>query len=148
MSLDTTQLWHSRAKPWPTTDDFNVQLGCHIEEFVEMLDCLAVIGYDSPAGYDLIQAVTALDHLADALKGGEAKMQILSRSELLDSLADQVVTAVGAGYRAGMDVPTAVQRVNISNWSKFDANGEPIFDENGKIAKGPNYLPVDLEGLY
>ena len=38
MSLLTTQLWHARAKPEPTEDDVNVQLGCHIEEFVEMLD--------------------------------------------------------------------------------------------------------------
>ena len=148
MSLDTTQLWHARAKPGPTEDDFNVQLGCHIEEFVEMLDTLAVLGHNTNSGFDLLHAVDALDHLSASLKCGETKMHIINRKEFLDSLADQVVTAVGAGYRAGMDVPTAVQRVNLSNWSKFDANGEPIFNENGKIAKGPNYVPVDLEGLY
>ena len=148
MSLDTTQLWHARAKPWPTEDDFNVQLGCHIEEFVEMLDCLAVIGHNTPSGFDLLQAVDALDHLSASLKCGETKIHIIHRKDLLDSLADQVVTAVGTGYRANMDVPQAVDRVNTSNWSKFDENGQPLFDENGKIMKGPTYQAPNLEGLY
>jgi predicted HAD superfamily Cof-like phosphohydrolase len=148
MSLDTTQLWHARAKPWPIEEDFNAQLGCHIEEFVEMLDTLAVLGHNTNSGFDLLHAVDALDHLSAGLKSGETKMHITNRKEFLDSLADQVVTAVGAGYRAGMDVPQAVDRVNTSNWSKFDEHGQPIFDENGKIAKGPNYKPVDLTGLY
>lgn len=43
----------------------------------------------------------------------------------------------------GFDIVGALQEVNRSNWSKFE-NGEPIFDENGKIKKGPNYRPPDL----
>ena len=46
-----------------------------------------------------------------------------------------------------MSIVEAVGRVNKSNWSKF-VNGKPIFDENGKIAKGPDYVKCDLEGLY
>ena len=148
MSLDTTHLWHARAKPFPTAEDFDVQLGCHLEEIVEMLGTIAIIGYDHPAGFDLLQAVDALDRLATSLKCGETHTAIVDRKEFLDSLADQVVTSVGAGYRAGMDVPLAVDRVNTSNWSKFDENGQPLFNEHGKIAKGPNYQPVDLTGLY
>jgi hypothetical protein len=47
-----------------------------------------------------------------------------------------------------MNAAVAVTRVNASNWSKFDVNGTPFFDQNGKILKGPNYHAPDLEGLY
>jgi hypothetical protein len=41
-----------------------------------------------------------------------------------------------------------VKQVNESNWSKFDYKGYPIFNENGKIAKGPTYKQPELDGLY
>jgi len=41
-----------------------------------------------------------------------------------------------------------VRRVNHSNWSKFDTDGKPLYDKNGKVLKGPNYAPPDLGGLY
>jgi len=40
MSVDSIEMWHKRARPNPTDKDFNVQLGCHFEEIVEMLDAL------------------------------------------------------------------------------------------------------------
>jgi hypothetical protein len=73
---------------------------------------------------------------------------IADRRELLDSLADQIVTAVGVGHCANMNVPEAVLRVNKSNWSKYDQDGQPIFKPNGKIDKGPNYVEPDLSGLF
>ena len=82
------------------------------------------------------------------LKNGELLAHITDRKEFLDSLADQVVTSVGAGYCAGMKTADAVAAVNRSNYSKFDKNGYPIFNENGKIAKGPDYAPPNLEGMY
>ncbi len=68
--------------------------------------------------------------------------------EFLDSLADQIVTSVGVGHCAGMKTAEAVTAVNRSNYSKFDKNGYPIFNDSGKIAKGPDYAPPNLEGLY
>jgi hypothetical protein len=47
-----------------------------------------------------------------------------------------------------MQATEAVRRVNQSNWSKFDKDGQPIRDKDGKIAKGPDYKQPDLEGLY
>ena len=64
--------------------------------------------------------------------------------EILDSLCDQIVTAIGVGYMMGFDMVGALQEVNLSNWSKFDENGNPIFNENGKIVKGENYFKPDL----
>ena len=82
---------------------------------------------------------------ADGLKAGRITAQIANRKELVDSLADQVVTAVGVGHTAGLKITRAVDIVNTSNWSKFGSDGQPFFDQDGKVLKGPNYVPPALE---
>lgn len=141
MSIDLIQMWHERAKPRPTDRDFDVQLGCHFEEIVEMLDALSFIGFDKK---DMVED---LEYLANGLKRGSIKARIDGRKDFLDAAADQVVTAVGAAYRADMKITEAVYRVNLSNWSKY-VDGKPVFNEHGKIMKGPDYKAPDLEGLY
>jgi predicted HAD superfamily Cof-like phosphohydrolase len=148
MSIESINLWHKRARPEPKAEDFSVQVGCHLEEIVEMFEVLSV--KDSDSDEVSYKAWEALLDLAGGLKSGRLQAAINDgeRAAFLDSLADQVVTAVGVGHCAGMRVPQAVSRVDRSNWSKFDADGQPLFDENGKIKKGPNYAKPDLEGLY
>jgi hypothetical protein len=140
--------WHRRAKPEPTMRDFEVQLGCHLEEVAEMLESFDL----HQDRYDEVRenARQLVAELGNLLKTGHADVRYdrIDREGLLDSLGDQVVTAVGVGYRAKMDVVNAITEVDISNWSKFDEKGLPIFDENGKIQKGPNYKPPELGGLY
>lgn len=143
MSIDSIELWHKRARPEVDAKAFNVQLGCHFEEIVEMLAVLNMSQNDT-----LVRARAALSWLADGLKAGRLEANITDRKELLDSLADQIVTAVGVGYTAGMKTVDAVDAVNRSNWSKFDDEGFPIFNEHGKIAKGPKYARPVLDNLY
>jgi hypothetical protein len=142
MSLETIELWHQRARPEPTAEDLNVQLGCHLEEIVEMFDALKFKHFDWSAMQH------SLKLLADALKNGSEKVTILDRRELLDALADQIVTAVGVGHCADMNVPAAAGRVDFSNWSKYDTRGQPLFKPNGKIDRGPDYKPPVLDGLF
>jgi hypothetical protein len=144
MSTEAIELWHKRARPEPTAADFNVQLGCHFEEFDEMLDTLTF----GDAEFVVEDMRELLNWLADQLKKGKCVSEIKNRKEFLDSIADQVVTGIGAAYCAGMKGADACDRVNTSNWSKFDHNGQPIRDANGKITKGPNYQPPVLDGLY
>ena len=142
MSVDLIALWHSRARPQPTKKDLAVQLGCHVEEFLEMLDSIEFT-------YRRWNNVRfSLNELATALKNGDESIADVDRKELLDSLADQVVTAVGVSHCASMHITEAVRRVNTSNWTKFDMDGQPIRHPGGKIAKGPNYKEPDLDGLY
>ncbi len=145
--MKSIELWHKRARPEPDEKDFNVQLGCHLEEIVEML---ASLDAQIASGEFLLWKVTYdLNTLATELKQGKVTCKLRDRREFLDSLADQIVTAIGAGYCAGMQVPEAVEEVNRSNWSKFDQEtGLPIFNEHGKIIKGSAYSPPDLKGLY
>lgn len=143
MSIDLICMWHERAKPQPTDRDFDVQLGCHFEEIVEQLQVLDLGDHQDT----LMRARSALGYLATCLKEGRARAYITDRKEFLDSCADQIVTSTGVAYRAQMKITEAVYRVNLSNWSKY-VDGKPVFNEHGKIAKGPNYQPVDLTGLY
>ena len=146
--LDQIQLWHERARPEPDQRAINAQLGTHLEEVCEMLETIT-IQYRF-GGADPVTATDAYIHLLSlsrSIKSQSLTVICHDRKGLCDALADQVVTAVGVGHTLGIDVPGAAGRVNASNWSKF-VDGQPVFDENGKIAKGPNYQPVDLEGLF
>ncbi len=143
MSTEAIELWHKRARPEPTAADFNVQLGCHFEEIEEMMQ--SIVTDDEEVWQEVRSQIYVLSKL---LKLGELKVRVDDRNEFLDSIADQVVTGIGAAYCAGMKAADACDRVNTSNWSKFDHNGQPIRDANGKIKKGPNYQPPVLDGLY
>ena len=146
MTTEAIELWHKRARPEPTAADFNVQLGCHFEEIQEMACTLEGVDVIMIRLLDEFDSVTS--RIASRLKEGLSAVEIIDRKEFLDGVADQVVTGIGAAYCAGMKAADACDRVNASNWSKFDHNGQPIRDANGKIKKGPNYQPPVLDGLY
>ena len=146
--MKSIELWHKRARPEPTSRDFDVQLGCHFEEFGEMRDTLIFEVSNSDDARSLVILKEAIRRVAEGLKEGRIVASIDNRKEFLDSLGDQVVTAIGTGYCAGMQTADAIGAVNSSNWSKFDDAGYPIVNANGKIAKGPNYTPPNLEGMY
>lgn len=84
----------------------------------------------------------AIDHVGNLLKK-DGGVVVKDPVELLDSLADQIVTATGVGTFLGMNVPGALAEVNRSNYSKFE-DGEPVFNENKKVMKGKDYTPPDL----
>jgi len=107
-------------------------------------------GDDEYSNLMLDRLHTALTVVSLGLKHGAIKFQVnpSDRNEFLDSLADQIVTATGVGHCAKMNIVEAVRRVNSSNWSKYDTDGKPIFNEHGKITKGPDYKAPDLTGLY
>lgn len=144
-NIDMIASWINEAKPTPTDRDVQVQLGVHFEEVTEHLETLK--GLDETSQVALTEAMATLRYVASGLKQGFVKVEIADRKEFLDACCDQIVTATGSAHLAGMSIVEAVGRVNKSNWSKF-VDGKPIFDENGKIAKGPNYFKCDLEGLY
>lgn len=145
MSIETIELWHKRARPTVTDRDFQVQLGCHFEEVVEMLESLSGVGESADALVNT--GVNVLTLLANNLKNGQIKVRINSRRGFLDSVADQVVTGVGVAHCAEMNGSEAIKRIDSSNWSKF-VDGHPVFDTNGKIAKPTTYQPPNLDGLF
>ena len=69
------------------------------------------------------------------------------RENCLKELADLVYVCYQYAANMGWDLDEAMYRVHESNMSKLDESGEPILREDGKVLKGPNYKPPNLEDL-
>ena len=130
--------WFKAAKPNPSTADACVQIGCHYEEVSEMSAVL-----DDDVDDELVDTAILYKIKHSEYIGVLEELSADARVELLDALCDQVVTAVGVAYMMGMDIEGALAEVNRSNWSKFKG-GVPVFNEQGKIAKGAEYTPPEL----
>lgn len=134
--------WFTACKPEPTMRDLSVQMAVLIEEFKELMETwLADSAYGDAARTDLIDL---LHHIEGELKHGSMNIAMLSRKPALDALCDLPVTCIGVANFAGMDIAGALKEVADSNDSKL-VDGKPIFDENGKMAKGPGYREPNLE---
>ena len=77
----------------------------------------------------------------DELKDAIDKKDLL---EVADALTDILYVTYGAGHAFGIDLDKCFDEVQNSNMSKLDENGKPIYNESGKVMKGPNYFKPDL----
>ena len=64
--------------------------------------------------------------------------------EVADALTDLLYVTYGAGHAFGINLDKCFDEVQNSNMSKLDENGKPIYNEFGKVMKGPNYFKPDL----
>ena len=78
-----------------------------------------------------------LNELQDAMKNNDLL-------EVADALTDILYVTYGAGHAFGIDLDKCFNEVQNSNMSKLDENGKPIYNEHGKVMKGPNYFKPDL----
>ena len=85
--------------------------------------------------FDLIKE--ELDELKEALE----KKNLL---EVADALTDILYVTYGAGHAFGINLDKCFDEVQNSNMSKLDKNGRPIYNESGKVMKGPNYFKPNL----
>ena len=85
--------------------------------------------------YDLISEELA--ELKEAIDKKDIK-------EVADALTDILYVTYGAGHAFGIDLDKCFDEVQRSNMSKLDVDGKPIYDEKGKVMKGPNYFKPDL----
>lgn len=142
--MKNTKQWFEQAVPNPTAKSLNIQVAVHLEEVAEMVEAITVEG--SSESYKLWQQLHAtLVEISDLMKQGKMQIAMLNAVEVLDGITDQQVTAIGIGHMLGMDTAGALKEVDRSNFSKFGKDGQPIFDENGKIKKGPHYVKPNLE---
>ena len=65
--------------------------------------------------------------------------------EVADALTDILYVTYGAGHAFGVDLDKCFNEVQRSNMSKLDENGKPIFNNHGKVLKGPNYFKPNIE---
>ena len=71
----------------------------------------------------------------------------INSAECLKELSDLVYVCYQYAANLGWDLDEALNRVHQSNMSKLDDNGNPIYREDGKVLKGPNYQPPNLNDL-
>ena len=64
--------------------------------------------------------------------------------EIADALTDILYVTYGAGHAFGINLDKCFDEVQNSNMSKLDVNGKPIYNEFGKVLKGPNYFKPNL----
>ena len=64
--------------------------------------------------------------------------------EVADALTDILYVTYGAGHALGIDLDKCFDEVQNSNMSKLGADGKPIYNESGKVMKGPDYYKPDL----
>ena len=64
--------------------------------------------------------------------------------EVADALTDILYVTYGAGHAFGINLDQCFEEVQNSNMSKLDENGKPIYNDSGKVMKGPNYFKPDL----
>ena len=85
-----------------------------------------------------------IDLIKEELKELTEAMKNNDLLEVADALTDILYVTYGAGHAFGIDLDKCFEEVQNSNMSKLDENGKPIYDESGKVMKGPNYFKPDL----
>ena len=78
-----------------------------------------------------------LNELKEAIKNKDLK-------ETVDALTDILYVTYGAGHAFGVNLDQCFDEVQRSNMSKLGENGKPIYNDQGKVMKGPNYFKPDL----
>ena len=85
--------------------------------------------------HDLIKE--ELEEFKDAIDNKDIK-------EVADALTDILYVTYGTGHAFGINLDKCFEEVQNSNMSKLGSDGKPIFNESGKVMKGPNYYKPDL----
>ena len=86
--------------------------------------------------YELIKE--ELNELKDAIDSKDIK-------EVADALTDILYVTYGAGHAFGINLDKCFEEVQNSNMSKLGSDGKPIYNDKGKVMKGPNYFKPDLD---
>ena len=85
-----------------------------------------------------------LDLIKEELNELKEAMSNKNLLEVADALTDILYVTYGAGHAFGINLDKCFEEVQNSNMSKLDENGMPIYNEHGKVMKGPNYFKPNL----
>ena len=85
------------------------------------------------------------DLIKEELSELELAMKTKNLKEIADALTDILYVTYGAGYAYGINLDKCFKEVQRANMSKLGKDGTPIYNEKGKVMKGPNYLEPNLK---
>lgn len=123
----------------PTVEEALLTLALIEEEYMELVDALFP---NHKAKYE--------SSIVDIIRHGVPGPGDYYKPDLVaaaDAVADLDVVVNGAGLRMGLPMKELAREVFESNMSKLGADGAPIYDDSGKIAKGPNFRQPDIEAV-
>ena len=83
--------------------------------------------------------------IEEELKELKVAIEQKDLKEVADALTDILYVTYGAGHAFGVNLDRCFEEVQNSNMSKIGDNGKPIYNEEGKVMKGPNYFKPNLE---
>ena len=85
-----------------------------------------------------------LDLIREELSELEEAIEKKDIKEVADALTDILYVTYGAGHAFGINLDSCFEEVQNSNMSKLGSDGKPIYNEHGKVMKGPDYFKPDL----
>ena len=88
------------------------------------------------------------DLIKEELEELKIAMENKDLLEVADALTDILYVTYGAGHAFGIDLDKCFEEVQNSNMSKLDENGKPIYNEFGKVMKGPKYFKPNLSKFF
>jgi predicted HAD superfamily Cof-like phosphohydrolase len=124
----------------PETKIVKLRLSLILEEFTELTE--ACLQADQPAAQQLLDTLNQAMAQVKALNESDLRVSLV---DVADALTDINYVTYGAGHCFGLDLDACMEEVQRSNMSKLGADGKPIYNEHGKIMKGPHYVEPDLE---
>ena len=113
------------------------KVGIFMKTFGQEVKTKAKLGNDKINELRVSLINEELEELKKAIKDND----IL---EVADALTDILYVAYGAGHAFGINLDECFNEVQESNMSKLGSDGKPIYNESGKVMKGPNYFKPDL----
>ena len=135
--------WLAACGKQPTVENLSVQIGCDLEETLELIECLEFS--DGTTSFKVATALNYLTSVAQSLKSGAATAYIPKerREDALDALCDREVTGNGVAFLAGFKKPAADAAVLDANDAKL-VDGKPVILQGGKIGKPAGWKAADL----
>ncbi len=122
----------------PDDKTIKLRLALILEEFTELTE--ACLGDTEHAQKTLSTLAHAMDNVK-ALQADDLNVDLVA---VADALTDINYVTYGAGHCFGLDLDACMQEVQRANMSKLGEDGKPIYNEHGKIMKGPRYTPPDI----
>lgn len=157
-ALQNINNWFNKALKNPTKQTFVIQLGCCLEEIYELTESIKLLNYTNEHadsfGKESLKNLSVKELATQLKKISKTTTDLhVSNVECLDALGDVIVTVVGLfnilkkinHLPDDLKLSDILNEINESNFSKFDQDGNPIFNEYGKIMKSENFRKPDME---
>ena len=120
---------------------YKLRLKLTIEETFELFESIL-----TPEAYKSFD--TLLGHINEYIENISEEHVEVKPVDLFDALVDIDYVNMGFANLLNLDIKSGFDEVQKSNMSKLGEDGEPIYREDGKILKGPNYFQPDLKSVY